>query len=170
MISDGAEARGLDDANAETVTVRRDAYMEDRQIRIPLGKQRRRCVNIFALYNVDSKLHPSRGIAIEINSGESRKARYTVKKGKGAAVIEIKPDESVAEMPPMMLVRASEGIPLKRTDGQVVWRSEGPVPGSGGVAPVTVEGADPVERCRLFLENDSDYFEFRFVHPLYGGR
>lgn len=170
VISDGAEAKGLDDRNAETVTVRREEYMDARQIRIPVGKQRRRCVNIFAMYDIESKLRPSRGIAIEINSGESRKAVYTVKKDRRSAEITISTDPSADRIPPVMLVQASEGIPLKRTDGKVVWRSDGPVPLSEGSATVTVGGPVQIEACRLFFENDSDYYEFRFVHPLHGGK
>lgn len=170
VVSNGAEARSLDDVDAEIVTVRRDEYMEDKQIRIPMGKARKRCVNIFAIYMLGTEMRPSRGIAVEINSGDSRKIRYTVKRVRGGADIELVTDPGVYEVPPMMLVQTATGIPLKRTDGEVVWRSPGPVTLQNGRGVVEARGnVEDVKRCRLFLQNDSDYYDFRFVHPLYRG-
>ncbi len=173
VLSNGAVAKGLDDRDAETVTVRREEYNEDRQIRIPVGKQDKRCINIYAVYDVDSKKFNSRGIAIEVYTGESKKVRYTAKKGVGGvAAISLSADPASKELPPMMLVQAADGIPLKRTDGAVVWRSGGPVPLQGGKALVEAKctGMTDLQGCRLFLENDSDYFLYRFVHLIYGGR
>ena len=54
------------------------------------------------------------------------------------------------------------------TDGEVVWRSGGPVPLQNGRGVIEARGdIEDVKRCRLFLENDADYFDYRFVHPLY---
>ena len=70
----------------------------------------------------------------------------------------------------MMLVQTETGIPLKRTDGEVVWRSDGPVSiqSGRGVVQATCTGLKDPKKCRLFLANDSDYYDFRFVHPLNG--
>ncbi|MDO5861930.1 MAG: zinc ribbon domain-containing protein [Thermoplasmata archaeon] len=170
VISNGTEARGLDDIDAETVTIRRDEYMQDRQIRIPMGKQRKKCINVFAVYSLDGTMQPSRGIVLEINSGDSRKVRYRIDHDRNGTTISLTTDRGIAALPPMMLVQASRGIPLKRTDGEVVWRSGGPVAAQDGTAVVkaSCRGLEDIERCRLFLADDSDYYEFRFIHPLYG--
>ena len=143
-------------------------YMEDKQIRIPMGKARKKCINIFAVYMLGNEMRPSRGIAVDINSGDSKKVRYTAKRVRGGADIEVSTEPGVYELPPMMLVQTSTGIPLKRTDGEVVWRSGGPVPLQNGRGVIEARGnIEDVKRCRLFLENDADYFDYRFVHPLY---
>ena len=168
VISNGTEARSLDDIDAEIVTVRREEYMEDKQIRIPMGKARKKCINIFAVYMLGNEMRPSRGIAVDINSGDSKKVRYTAKRVRGGADIEVSTEPGVYELPPMTLVQTSTGIPLKRTDGEVVWRSGGPVPLQNGRGVIEARGnIEDVKRCRLFLENDADYFDYRFVHPLY---
>lgn len=78
-------------------------------------------------------------------------------------------DPGVSELPPVMLVQATTGIPLKRNEGEVIWKSGGPVPMHNGVAVIqTACGRlEDIERCRLFFANDSDYYDFRFIHPLY---
>ena len=73
-------------------------------------------------------------------------------------------------MPSMIAVKSAVGIPLKRTDGEVLWRSQGPVrlsQGKGTVA-VPLRTQDDIEHMRLFFENDADYNLVRFIHPLYG--
>lgn len=169
-ISDGSEIKTLSDANAEIKTIRREEYMEDKQIRIPMGKSRKKCINIFAIYKLNSETRPSRGIVIEVNSGDSKKVRYTMNRERGGVALDISTEPGVYELPPMMLVQSSTGIPLKRTDGEVVWRSNGPVPiqNGRGVVQAACAGLSDPKRCRLFLKNDSDYYDFRFVHPLYG--
>ena len=169
VISNGTDAKGLDDNNAEIKTVRREEYMEDRQIRIPMGHSRKKCVNIFAIYMLGTDMRASRGIVLELNSGDSKKVRYKMKKERGGTFIDLSTEPGVSELPSMMLVQATTGIPLKRTDGEVVWRSNGPVPMQNGRAMVSFQSSslEDLRRTRLFLENDSDYYDFRFVHPLY---
>ncbi len=169
VISNGSEARGLDDADAEIKTVRREEYNQDKQIRIPMGKARKKCINIFAIYSLGSEMRPSRGIAVEVNSGDSRKVRYTVKAEQGGVAMSLTTDPGVGELPPVMLVQATTGIPLKRNEGEVVWKSAGPVQMQNGVAVIQAACSKlgDIERCRLFFANDSDYHDFRFIHPLY---
>lgn len=168
-ISDGSEVRTLSDANAEIKTIRREEYMDEKQIRIPMGKSRKKCINIFAIYKLNSETRPSRGIVIEVNSGDSKKVRYTMNRERGGVALDLSTEPGVYELPPMMLVQSTTGIPLKRTDGEVVWRSNGPVPVQNGRGVVQAEctGLSDPKRCRLFLANDSDYYDFRFIHPLY---
>lgn len=170
VISNGPEIKGLNDENAEIKTVRREEYMDEKQIRIPMGKARKKCVNIFAIYKLNSDTRPSRGIAIEVNSGDSKKVRYTMSRERGGVAIDLSTEPGVYELPPMMLVQTETGIPLKRTDGEVVWRSDGPVSiqSGRGVVQATCTGLKDPKRCRLFLANDSDYYDFRFIHPLNG--
>lgn len=169
VISNG-EVKGLDDIDAEIKTVRREEYMDEKQIRIPMGRSPKKCINIFAIYRINDSMVASRGIAIDVYSAESRKVRYKVVKDREGTRIEIAADPDVQEMPSMIAVKSAVGIPLKRTDGEVLWRSQGPVrltQGKGTVA-VPLRTQDDIEHMRLFFENDADYNLFRFIHPLYG--
>lgn len=169
VVSNGSEARSLDDADAEIVTVRREEYRSEKQIRIPMGKTRKKCINIFAVYMLGTEARASRGIVIEVNSGESKKVRYSMKRVRGGADIELSTEPGIYQLPAMMLVQTTTGIPLKRTDGETLWRSDGPVSlqNGRGVIEARCPNLQDVKNCRLFLENDSDYYDFRFVHPLY---
>ncbi len=172
VISNGPTPRDITDNNAEIITVRREEYMEDREIRIPMGRSRRKFVNIYAIYPIETNLRASRPVLIEVNNGQSRKVRYTMKQERNMVAIDLSTEAGVNQLPPMMLVQTSKGIPLKRTDGEVVWRSNGPVSIQNGRSVISIQcnGLEDLKRTRLFLVNDSDYYDFRFVHPLYDRR
>ena len=169
VISNG-EVRGLDDIDAEIKTVRREEYMEERQIRIPMGHSAKKCINIFALYKVNDEMIASRGIVVDVYSAECRKVRYTVKAERGGMRMEFSTDPDVTEIPPIIAVQVAVGIPLKRSDGEVIWRSHNPVAIVQGKGSLTVQckNLEDISRMRLFFENDADYNLFRFIHPLYG--
>ena len=171
VISNG-EVRSLDDIDAEIKTVRREEYMEERQIRIPMGRSAKKCINIFALYRINDEMIASRGIAVDVYSAECRKVRYTVRQEKGGMRMEFSADADVSEIPPILAVQVAEGIPLKRSDGEVIWRSHNPVQLAQGKGVLTVQckNLEDPARMRLFFENDADYNMFRFMHPLYGRR
>lgn len=171
VISNG-EVRGLDDIDAEIKTVRREEYMDEKQIRIPMGHSAKKCINIFALYKVNDEMIASRGIAVDVYSAECRKVRYTVQQEKGGMRMEFSTDADVTEIPPIVAVQVAVGIPLKRTDGEIIWRSHNPVPITQGRGSLTVQckNLENPARMRLFFENDADYNLFRFVHPLYDRR
>ena len=171
VISNG-EVRSLDDIDAEIKTVRREEYMEERQIRIPMGRSAKKCINIFALYRINDEMIASRGIAVDVYSAECRKVRYTVRQEKGGMRMEFSADADVSEIPPILAVQVAEGIPLKRSDGEVIWRSHNPVQLTQGKGVLTVQckNLEDPARMRLFFENDADYNMFRFMHPLYGRR
>lgn len=166
-VLDGSDP-DADDSRAETIYVSAEQYRSEKQIRIPMGRNRVRIVKLYAIYDIDGSRKESRGIAVDVHSGDSSKVRYKLVKERGGAEIDIEAG-SARELPPMMLVMATEGIPLKRTDGQIVWRSDAPVPLKDGRAEIHV--ADPVlkdiEHCRLFFVSDLDYFDFKFIHPLF---
>ena len=171
VISNG-EVRGLDDIDAEIKTVRREEYMEERQIRIPMGHSAKKCINIFALYKINDEMIASRGIAVDVYSAECRKVRYTVKQEKGGMRMEFSTDPDIGQIPPIVAVQVAVGIPLKRTDGEIIWRSHNPVALAQGKGTLTVQckNLEDPARMRLFFENDSDYNMFRFMHPLYDRR
>ena len=171
VISNG-EVRGLDDIDAEIKTVRREEYMEERQIRIPMGHSAKKCINIFALYKVNDEMIASRGIAIDVYSAECRKVSYTVRKEKTGMRMDFTADPDITEIPAIIAVQVAVGIPLKRTDGEVIWRSHNPVQLTQGRGSLTVQckNLEDPARMRLFFENDSDYNMFRFMHPLYNRR
>ena len=171
VISNG-EVRSLDDIDAEIKTVRREEYMEERQIRIPMGRSAKKCINIFALYRINEEMIASRGIAVDVYSAECRKVRYTVRQEKGGMRMEFSADADVSEIPPILAVQVAEGIPLKRSDGEVIWRSHNPVQLTQGKGVLTVQckNLEDPARMRVFFENDADYNMFRFMHPLYDRR
>ena len=170
LVISNSEAKGLDDLDAEIKTVRREEYMEEKQIRIPMGRSPKKCINIFAIYKINDSMVPSRGIAIDVYSAEARKVRYTVKQEKGGMRLDFSTDPDAESLPPVIAVQVAVGIPLKRADGEVIWRSHGPVQLTGGSASLSVQckNLEDPARMRLFFENDTDYNLFRFVHPLYG--
>ncbi len=172
LVISNSDAKGLDDIDAEIKTVRREEYMEEKQIRIPMGRSPKKCINIFAIYKIGEQSIPSRGIAIDVYSAETRKVRYRVVQERGSMLLDFETDRDVSSIPPIVAVQVAVGIPLKRTDGEVVWRSGGPVQLSQGKSVVTAQTPKTVdiERMRLFFENDTDYNLFRFVHPLYSRR
>lgn len=171
LVVSNDEVRTLDDINAEILTVRREEYQEDKMIRIPMGRSEKMCINIFAVYKVGNETLPSRGIAIDLYSGESKKVRYTMKSERGNVRVDLTTDQSVRELPPMMAVQVARGIPLKRSDGEVIWRSDSNVPLTAGSGTVTFQAkvAD-MSNVRLFLVDEENYNLFRFVHPLYNRR
>lgn len=171
VISNG-EVRGLDDIDAEIKTVRREEYMEERQIRIPMGHSAKKCINIFALYKINDEMIASRGIAVDVYSAECRKVRYTVKQEKGGMRMDFSTDPDIGQIPPIVAVQVAVGIPLKRTDGEIIWRSHNPVALAQGKGTLTVQckNLEDPARMRLFFENDADYNMFRFMHPLYDRR
>ena len=81
-------------------------------------------------------------------------------------------DSDISEIPPIIAVQVTEGIPLKRTDGEVIWRSHNPVQLTQGTESLTIQckNLEDPAKMRLFFENDADYNMFRFVHPLYNRR
>jgi len=168
VISD-EEVKGEGDPNAETVYVRKDEYLEDKQIRIPMGKSRRKFINMFAEYEVAGERISSHGIALEVFSASCKKVRYDVTVGSVGTILDFVTDYGVPSLPPMVAVRATEGIPLKKTDGEIVWRSEGVTLHAGkATEEVHSKGFSDPARVRLFFENDADYNLYRFIHPLYG--
>ncbi len=163
------EVRGLDDGDAEILTVRLEEYQEDKLIRIPMGKSVKKCLNIFAIYRVDGNDIPSRGVAVDVYSAECRKIRYNVKQDRSGTALEITTDKTVTELPEIIAVQVDEGIPLKRCDGEVVWRSGQPIRLSGGATQVVIPNGKvtDIRKMRLFFDNEENYYLYRFIHPLY---
>lgn len=171
VISNG-DAKGLDDPTAEIMTVRREEYYEDRLIRIPMGKSLKKCINIFAIYEVGNKTLNSRGITIDIFSEECKKVRYSLAKAKSGYTLELSAEPDVLSIPRVAMVRVEVGIPLKKVDGEAIWSSNGPLTFNNGNCKLNIDlmGRTDIEHMRLFFVNEEDYNMFRFIHPLYGRR
>lgn len=171
VVSDEGFKEG-DDKTAEMLYVTKEQYQQDRQIRIPMGRAQKKYLTVYAVYMVENQRAYSKGIALEVYSGDCKKVAYNVENSRSAASITFQTDPSVESLPPMVAVRASEGIPLKRRDGEVVWSSEGPVPLAEGRATIGLppKSMADKERVRVFFEQDGDYNLYRFVHPLYNRR
>ncbi len=169
----GAPAKGPDDLDGERITVSADAYSADRMIRIHMGNRPKRTVTLFAIYDIEGKKMASRGMTFDVSAETCKKIRYTVdadssKRDRTDIRVSMKTPENVEFVPPIMAVLSSEGIPLRRNDGDVLWRSEVPMLISKGRSVFRFEakpGTD-IGKIRLFFEKDEDYNSFRFVHPL----
>ncbi len=166
------EPKDPEDPDLEIKTVKREEYEENRHVRIPMGNSPRKFVYIYAMYRVEDEMVPSRPIMISVYSVECRKVRYAASKSKRNLTFEFSADRDVPEIPPVMAVQSSERIPLRAGDGEVIWRSGGPVKLTDGSASVTVNcsPAVDIERVRLFFEEEADYNLFKFIHPLYRRR
>ena len=133
-----SEIKGPDDPNLERRTVRRKDYEEDRQVVIPMGESVRKYIRICAKYRVEDEIMPSRPVVVSIYSVECRKVRYKASRDKRTMTFSLSADPEVKEIPAIMAVQSSERIPLRSGDGEVVWRSEGPVPFIGGTATASI--------------------------------
>lgn len=165
-------ARTPEDSDAEIHTIRREDYIDKGQVRIRLGRAPKKCINIFAIYKVDDTEIKSQGVPVEIYTAEARKVRYTVKSERTGMRLDIQADPDVKEIPPVVATQVAEGIPLKRNDGAIIWRSHGPVQLIGGKVSLSVQckNLEDIARMRLFFADDRDYNLFRFIHPLYNRR
>ncbi len=176
LIKDDAVSEHPDDLTAERITVSRDSYAAERLVRIPVGSSSKRVATLFAQYDVDGGTMYSRGIGIDIYSGNYRKVRYGLTRDKGRKgsrlTLDLTTDADVRELPPVQAVSVATGIPLRRNDGIGIWASDGPLRLDGGRASVSFDVGPDVEpaRMRLFFADDEDYHGFRFIHPLEGGR
>lgn len=164
--------KGLEDNNAEVVIVRREEYEADKMIRIPMGRSVKKYLNIFAIYNKDNESIPSRGMAIEVYSSECKKVRYTVKEDRSGVIIDLETESSVTALPQIIAVQVDVGIPLKRADGEVVWRSDSAIRLTDGKCTFRIPAGAirDVKLMRLFFEDEENYNMFRFIHPLYKRR
>ena len=163
VISDD-EARDLQDLNAEILTVRREEYHQDKSIRIPMGRSRKKCINIFAIYKLNNETRASRGIVLDVFSDDCKKVRYDLKSERGTMRLTLTSDPDVKEIYPVVAVRTAVGIPLRRSDGEVIWRSSGKVPTNTTID--TGARVTDLQGVRLFFEDDEYYNLYRFIHPL----
>jgi hypothetical protein len=176
LVVKDAKATGPDDMEGERITITREAYNNDRMIRVPMGNSKKRIVTIYAVYDVENEKMPSRGMCIDVYSGSSTKVRYTMtaeRIGKDMKfMVSIDTDRGISGLPPLSAVHVREGIPLKRRDGEAIWSSRQHVPLQGGKALLTFQCPPDVNvsRVRLFFDSDENYNLFKFIHPLYGGR
>ncbi len=168
----GNPAGGPNDLDGERITVSADAYSKDRMIRVPMGSRPRRTVTIFAVYDAEGKKITSRGMTFDIVAGTCRALRYSAEAGRskdGNIRVTIESESDVEFIPPVVAVCTEEGIPLRKSEGEAIWRSEVPMRLSRGRIVFRIEarpGTD-IRHMRLFFEKDEDYGSFRFVHPLY---
>lgn len=113
-------------------------------------------------------------MSFDIVSGTYRTVRYSADADSsrdGKIRVAIETDSDVEFLPPIIAVCTGRGIPLRRNDGKVIWRSEVPMRLSKGrsVFNINTEQGTDIRHMRIFFEKDEDYSNFRFVHPLYRG-
>ncbi len=167
-----SEIKNADDPGLERRTIRRRDYDQERQVVIPMGDSVRKFIHIYAKYRIEDDIMASRPVIISAYSVECRKVRYTASRDKKTMTFKLSADPSVEEIPAIMAVQSSERIPLRSGDGEVVWRSEGPIVFENGSATQSFECGPQtdMERIRLFFVEEADYNLFKFVHPIYRRR
>ncbi|MBR1452363.1 MAG: hypothetical protein IJ592_02565, partial [Candidatus Methanomethylophilaceae archaeon] len=172
IVISNSVVKDYNDPTAEILTVSREEYNEDKLIRIPMGRSPKKCINIFATYNINNDILYSRGIVIDVYSGECKKIHYTLDAGKKGAVLELTADQTVSSIPPICISRVDVGIPLRKEDGEILWAAKAPISFAGGKATITISlgGHTDAEHMRVFFNSDEDYNLYRFIHPLYDRR
>ena len=172
VVISNSEAKDYNDPTAEILTVSREEYNEDKLVRIPMGRSPKKCINIFAVYNINGGVLYSRGIVIDVYSGECKKVRYTLDAGRKGAVLGLIADQSVSSIPAVCITRVDVGIPLRKEDGERLWDARTPISLTGGKTAIQINlgGHTDAEHMRVFFDNDEDYNLYRFIHPLYDRR
>jgi len=167
-----SEIKNPDDPGLEKRVVRRKEYMENKQIVIPMGNSIKKFIHIYAKYQVEDEIMPSRPVIISVYSVDCKKIRYTASKDKKNITFNLSADPSVDKIPAIIAVQSSERIPLRAGDGEVVWRSEDPISFENGSATASFQYGPQtdMERIRLFFVEEADYNLFKFIHPIYRRR
>lgn len=171
----GNPAKGPDDLNGERITISAEAYTKDKMIKVSMSGRTRRAATVFAVYDADGKKMTSRGMSFDMASGTCRTIKYRAEAGRskdGNIVVAMDTDKEIELIPPIVAVYTDEGIPLRRNEGRIIWRSEVPMKLNKGHTVFKIEARQDTDlsHMRIFFENDEDYSEFKFIHPLYGGR
>ncbi len=166
----GKPAENSNDLNGERITVSSQTYFKDKMIKIPMGNHSRRTVTMYAVYDIEGKKTESRAMAFDVIAGMHKTIRYSVERTNVNTVkVIMKTNIDVEFIPPIVAVCTLEGIPLRQKDGEAVWRSEVPILVKNGQCKLNIKtGPLDIDCMRIFFENDEDYAEFKFIHPLYG--
>lgn len=175
----GDKATNANSEHAEKITVSREGYEADRRIRVIMGAAKKKTVTLYAVYDINGAKMNSLGIVLDLYSGVCGKVKYTAKvdaphssKHDCQIIVSFDAPDQTA-IPPMLMVLTREGIPLKATDGEVIWESDEPLSVTEGKATASFtvprEKSD-IARMRLFFSNKEDYNLNRFIHPLYNRR
>ncbi len=162
------------DMTAEKITVSREAYSSNKMVRIPMGNSKRKVATIFAQYDVDGDKLYSRGMSINIFSGNYNKIKYKMEiekstKTDSKVLISLETDPQIKELPAMCAISVSEGIPLKIWDGMNIWTNKAVTPLNNGKSVITFMARSNLDlkKVRLFFLNEDDYHHFKFIHPIY---
>lgn len=173
-IKDNATVTDPNDITAEKITVSREAYDRDRMIRIPMGNSKKKVMTLFAQYTINGERMYSRGMSIDIFSGNYSKVKYTMEldrsmRGSSKANVSLETEPGIRMLPPMCAISVSEGIPLKIWDGENIWTCRTPIALSNGRATISFTAPPKLDlsKVRLFFLDEEDYHSFRFIHPLY---
>ncbi len=176
VVKNSGAPTGVDDPDAEKIHVTPEAYNKEKQIRIPMQNSNKRTVGIYAIYDIEGEQIASRGLVLDVFSGKSTKVRYNMKLERGDKYssilkINIETNETVRGLPPISAIMVQSGIPLKRSDGEAIWRSVNPVSLNEGRMTITTKVPKDIDlsRVRLFMDNKNDYFIYKFIHPIYKG-
>lgn len=167
VISD-SEAKDPNCMDAEVKTVGRDEYMSDGMIKIPINGSATKYINMFANYKINGKMIASRGIIIKAHPNIYKKVRYILSVERGLMNIKFLTDTD-ERIPSVIAIKATRGIPLKKNEGTVVWRSQSHIQTvNGNKSFITnYEPSCGTHNIRMFFEEEDSYCTYRFVHPIY---
>ena len=157
-------------------TVSRSEYESYGAFEFPLKGSAKTKVTVYAEYSIDDKVLRSIGRTTEVLCYRSSTVRYTlglesVKGDRRVARVKIKFScDNRSNVPRCMMV-ASEGfIPLRMSDGKVIWESDEPVillDGSTEVSFVTPKENADLAHMRLFFADKEEYNKCHFMHPIF---
>lgn len=164
-----------DQPRSEKITVSRDLYERDGRIRINMGMSNKKTVTLLAVYDVEGSKVESIPFTMDVYSGSSTKIRYSireekVKEDRNLARIVI--DLSCAEgdsIPRVAMTAINVGIPLRLSDGEIVWDSQDPISLQNGRAQTwfTMDRSKvDISKMRLFFVNKEEYGLYKLIHPL----
>ena len=153
-----------------------DEYKAKGCLEVPLKGSVRTSVTVCAEYLIDGKELKSIGVTTDVYSGTWNKVSYTldtesVKGDRKKTRVMVRmscPGETI--IPRCVMVSCDGHIPLRKTDGTVIWESDDPivlVDGSTLMSFVTPKDGVDLSSMRLFFADRTDYDRFGLVHPIY---
>ncbi len=163
--------------DGENISVYRGEGEGTGTVKIPMGKATHKEVSLSAVYDVDGAGLFSGPVTASLWNEGFSKVRYKVSaesvpgdRAKQEISIEIECQDA-ASLPCMVMVMAEHGIPLRASDGKVLWTSDNPLlitKGKAKGAFFMPKGEADISRMRLFFRERESYGRYRIVHPLYG--
>lgn len=161
------------------ISVRRETGETEGRVPIPSADVADMAMSLNAVYPIGERNFSSAATMVHLWSDSVKKVSYTVTllpvqsdRGKREVAVFIK-CPGATFLPQMVLVLAPEGIPLRASEGETIWKTDSPMILKDG----TYRGScfmdrnrAEIARMRLFFKDQSEYAKYHVVHPIYRRR